>query len=45
MASAAEHENFDIEHGLTLKTVQKVLDFGFTSVMFDGSVLSLEENM
>ena len=34
-----------LDHGETLDYVCKALDIGFTSVMYDGSVLSFEENM
>ncbi len=34
-----------LDHGETLDYVCKALDLGFTSVMYDGSVLSFEENM
>lgn len=34
-----------LDHGETLEYVQKALDLGFTSVMYDGSVLSYEENV
>ncbi len=34
-----------LDHGTDLDYVQKGLDLGFTSVMFDGSVLSEEENV
>lgn len=34
-----------LDHGLHLETVQKALDYGFTSVMFDGSQMPLEENI
>ena len=33
-----------LDHGETLECVQKVLDMGFTGVMFDGSTLPYEEN-
>ena len=33
------------DHGLTLKNIHKALEIGFTSVMFDGSHLPLEENI
>ncbi|WP_094607071.1 putative fructose-bisphosphate aldolase [Sporomusa silvacetica DSM 10669] len=32
------------DHGSRPETIKQALDFGFTSVMFDGSGLSLEEN-
>lgn len=34
-----------LDHGLTMETVQKALDLGFTSVMFDSSTYPFEENM
>lgn len=33
------------DHGLTLENIKKALEIGFTSVMFDGSHLPLEENI
>lgn len=33
-----------LDHGETLEYLQKALDIGFTSIMYDGSVLSYEEN-
>lgn len=30
-----------LDHGETLEYLQKALDIGFTSIMYDGSVLSL----
>lgn len=33
------------DHGLTLEKIKLALDLGFTSVMFDGSHLSLDENI
>ena len=49
MIAAAKNAKVDIavhlDHGLTLETVDKALEFGFTSVMFDGSLLSFEENV
>ena len=49
MLAAAKNSKVDIavhlDHGLRLETVQKALDMGFTSVMFDGSLLSLEDNI
>ena len=49
MLSAAKNAKVDIavhlDHGLRIETVQKALEMGFTSVMFDGSTLSLEENI
>lgn len=34
-----------LDHGLTMATIKQALDLGFTSVMFDGSKLSLQENI
>lgn len=34
-----------LDHGLTVEKVKEALDIGFTSVMFDGSHLTLEDNM
>lgn len=34
-----------LDHGENLDYICKALDMGFTSVMYDGSVLSFEENM
>lgn len=34
-----------LDHGETLDYLQKALDMGFTSIMYDGSVLSYEENL
>lgn len=49
MLSAAKNSKVDIavhlDHGLKFETVQKALQLGFTSVMFDGSVLPLAENI
>lgn len=49
MLSAAKNAKVDIavhlDHGLKIETVQRALDLGFTSVMFDGSTLPLEENI
>lgn len=49
MLSAAKNSKVDIavhlDHGLRIETVQRALEMGFTSVMFDGSTLSLEENI
>ena len=49
MISAAKNSKVDIavhlDHGLRIETVQKALEMGFTSVMFDGSTLPLEENI
>ena len=49
MISAAKNSKVDIavhlDHGLKIETVKKALEMGFTSVMFDGSTLPLEENI
>lgn len=49
MISAAKNSKVDIavhlDHGLRIETVEKALKMGFTSVMFDGSTLPLEENI
>lgn len=49
MISAAKRSKVDIavhlDHGLKIETVRQALDLGFTSVMFDGSLLPLEENI
>ncbi len=49
MISASKNSKVDIaihlDHGLKIETVQKALEMGFTSVMFDGSTLPLEENI
>ena len=34
-----------LDHGLTLECVKEALDYGFTSVMLDGSLLPYEENV
>lgn len=34
-----------LDHGLTMETLQKALDLGFTSIMFDGSKYPFEENI
>lgn len=34
-----------LDHGATLECVQQALDIGFTSVMYDGSHLPIEENL
>lgn len=49
MIAAAGHARVPVavhlDHGKTLECIQEALDLGFTSVMFDGSALSMEENM
>ena len=34
-----------LDHGLTMEVVKKALDLGFTSVMYDSSTYSFEENI
>ena len=49
MLSAAKNSKVEVavhlDHGLRIETVKKALEMGFTSVMFDGSTLPLEENI
>ena len=49
MIAAAKNSKLEIavhlDHGLKIETVEKALKMGFTSVMFDGSTLPLEENI
>ena len=49
MVTAARDAGVDIavhlDHGRTEDAIRKALELGFTSVMFDGSALPLEENM
>lgn len=49
MVQAAKEAKVDVavhlDHGLTIETVQKALELGFTSVMFDSSTYSFEENI
>lgn len=49
MIAAAKNAKVDIavhlDHGLKFETVKKALELGFTSVMFDGSLLPLDENI
>ena len=49
MIQAAREATVDIavhlDHGLTMKTVKEALELGFTSVMFDSSIYSFEENI
>ncbi|TFF00391.1 ketose-bisphosphate aldolase, partial [Histophilus somni] len=35
----------NLDHGLTLPTVKQAIECGFSSIMFDGSSLSYEENI
>ena len=45
----ANRERFDIvlnlDHGLTIPTIEKAISLGFTSIMFDGSHLDFDENI
>lgn len=49
MISAAKNSKVDIavhlDHGLKFETVQKALGMGFTSVMLDGSLMPLQDNI
>lgn len=36
---------FHLDHGKNLNIIRQAIDFGYTSVMFDGSLLPLEENI
>lgn len=49
MIQAAKEAKIDVavhlDHGLTIEVVKQALEFGFTSVMFDGSRLPFEENI
>ena len=49
MVQAARQARLDVavhlDHGLTIETVKKALDFGFSSVMLDASALHFEENI
>lgn len=49
MISAAKNAKVDIavhlDHGLSIECVKKALEYGFTSVMLDLSLLPLEENI
>ena len=49
MVQAAKEAKVDIavhlDHGLTMETVKKALELGFTSVMFDSSAYPFEENI
>lgn len=49
MIGAAKAAKVDIavhlDHGLTIETVKEALGLGFTSVMFDSSLYSFEENI
>jgi fructose-bisphosphate aldolase, class II len=47
--AVADHHRLPIvlhlDHASSLETIQRGLDYGFSSVMFDGSALPLEENV
>ena len=49
MVSAAKHAKVPIavqlDHGCTINVIRQSIAYGFTSVMFDGSELSLAENI
>lgn len=49
MVQAAKEAKVDVavhlDHGLSIEVVKEALDLGFTSVMFDSSTYSFEENM
>lgn len=49
MVQAAKEAKVDVavhlDHGLTIETVKKALELGFTSVMFDSSTYSFDENI
>lgn len=49
MVAAAKNSKLDIavhfDHGVTMERIKQALDLGFTSVMFDGSKLSVVENI
>ncbi len=49
MVAAAENSKVPVavhfDHGLTFEKIKLALDIGFTSVMFDGSHLPLDENI
>lgn len=49
MRAAAERASVPVavhlDHGVTMDCIQRALDAGFTSVMFDGSSLSMEQNI
>ena len=49
MVAAAENADTPVavhfDHGKTLEKIEEALDIGFTSVMFDGSHLPLDENI
>ena len=49
MVSAAKNEKVPVavhlDHGLTMDCIKSALEYGFTSVMLDGSLLPFEENI
>ena len=49
MLSAAKNAKVEVavhlDHGTTIPCIKKALELGFTSVMFDGSAYSMEENI
>lgn len=49
MVQAAKEAKVDVavhlDHGLTMETIKKALELGFTSVMFDSSTYPFEENI
>ncbi len=49
MVEAAKNASVDIavhlDHGKTIECAKQALDYGFTSIMYDGSDLPLEENI
>ena len=49
MVNAAKQSNVNIavhfDHGTSLEKIKKALDYGFTSVMFDGSLYPIQENI
>ncbi len=49
MVMAAKQADFPVcvhlDHGVDLQYIKRALEMGFTSVMFDGSTLSLEDNI
>ena len=49
MVNAAKSAKIDVavhlDHGVSLETIKKALEYGFTSVMFDGSLYPLQDNI
>ncbi len=49
MVSAAKNANVPVavhlDHGITMECIKTALEYGFTSVMLDGSLLPFEENI